>query len=1283
MAKRINRSEFDIPDGLKEFREGVALTKTAMKGLKTDLSEVENYIKNIVKDAAKIKTAVGNVKTANLADIRRQNELLKEAVKLQAEKEKLDRIKAMTELQLVKLENEKLKVAERARKAAEREAKQMADNDRPYAQASKRLNQLRKDYKDLAIAGMENTKAGKEMLAQIQKLDSTLKTIDATVGQHQRKVGDYDGALSKLKLTFSSVIGLASQFGIALGGVAIARDALKTLKEFDEAAADMAKTLNIGVDEARELSREFLKFDTRTGIDELQKIAAIGGQLGIAADQIVGFTEATDKLNVALGDEFSGGAEEITSVIGGLRNIFSDIKSDKIDQDLLHIGNALNVLGAEGAATAPVISDFAGRIGGVGIPLGLTTGQVLGLSSTLQELNVSAERGGTAVTKILQKLGTNAPEFAKFARNVDGSKISLTEFKNLVNTDIFEAFKRVVNGAKEFKGNAVGLSNALAKLKLSGSANSEVFLKLAGNMELLDTRTGQANDSLKETDSILDEFGKKNNTLGANIEKLSNAWDEYVISVDSATNASGAFSNLLGVIANNLPTIINLVLKLVASYVTYRAVLISLNLIQKISKEGLKNYVSELFKAKEGADGAAKSAAGLGNALKSIGFTAVIALAAQLAQELYDIASGARQAQIDIGRMDKAGAEGAETANARVSEAQKKRDQAILDAQDLKNKGKITEIELINRTKKANEEYEKSVQNMAEVTSEKQKENFKQYENAVKAMEDYRKDVGDIKFETLRTLGAALREGGVSGAAAAGVSNPGLNQQAIALDVLIQRVSVLKANQENLSTRNEIYNQELFNLNKASIEAAAGTDKLGAAYDNSKEKIEDYTMRVRELRDLQISNDQEREEAQLKTKLDSDLAAIKANGIKAYEYRISLENKYEDDLLALRKQYVLKRIEAEYEYWDAVKEAQNQAKSEYEADQNEAYQQEIDAIENRDKQLELKLLKGTKNKQYTDKEIEKEKQGRQIESLEQQIATAEYYGKETIDLELQLAKLKRDIRDKEIEEEKARQKELRQLISDGIKAVLDQAKKASEEREKLLDQQIDASRKTEDELREAARQGTDTAEESLAAQKEITQKRLDEKDREAQIQADIEKLKIAYDLFSKFIENGDSIQSASAKTSVGIKAIENLVAGLKSLKKYFNGTDDTGTVGGMSDQYGKITGVTHENEMVFSAEQKKAMGDKKRSEIIDIVQKNDRGLAKTTIHKREFNESLNWRNSQKQESMQPLLNKVDELTKVIQSRPTEVFTEEWVEGLGWLLAHVRKTRGKIDKRIFK
>ena len=66
-----------------------------------------------------------------------------------------------------------------------------------------------------------------------------------------------------------------------------------------------------------------------------------------------------------------------------------DIKTDDVGTDIMHISNALNELGAAGFATSPVVADFASRIGGVGITLGLTSGQVLGLSATLQELNVS------------------------------------------------------------------------------------------------------------------------------------------------------------------------------------------------------------------------------------------------------------------------------------------------------------------------------------------------------------------------------------------------------------------------------------------------------------------------------------------------------------------------------------------------------------------------------------------------------------------------------------------------------------------------------------------------------------------------------------------------------------------------------------------------------------------------------------------------------------------------------------------------------------------------------
>ena len=82
------------------------------------------------------------------------------------------------------------------------------------------------------------------------------------------------------------------------------------------------------------------------------------------------FTEAVDKINVALGDEIGGGAEGVAGTIGTLRNVLGDIKSTNVADDLMIIGNALNTLGAAGFATSPVIADFANRIGGVGIPFG-------------------------------------------------------------------------------------------------------------------------------------------------------------------------------------------------------------------------------------------------------------------------------------------------------------------------------------------------------------------------------------------------------------------------------------------------------------------------------------------------------------------------------------------------------------------------------------------------------------------------------------------------------------------------------------------------------------------------------------------------------------------------------------------------------------------------------------------------------------------------------------------------------------------------------------------------
>lgn len=301
--------------------------------------------------------------------------------------------------------------------------------------------------------------------------------------------------------------------------------------ELSDSFANIQKTTGMSSREVANFNKELSKIDTRTKTKDLREIAIVAGQLGIAKNDILGFTKSVDTLNIALGDEFSGGAAEVADITGKLRNIFSDIKSDKIDVDLLHIGNAINELGASGAATGPVVADFANRIGGVGITLGLTSGQVLGLSATLQELNVSTERGGTAVTKILQRMLTDSGAFA----NVAGMEIN--KFKDLLNTDLYGAFVQVAKGAGATKEKGTEFAKTLESMGIEGAGAMEVFSKLSENTDLLKNRVDMASEALQNQNSILAEASLKNNNLAANLEKLGK--------IMNATWQSSAIMNFL------------------------------------------------------------------------------------------------------------------------------------------------------------------------------------------------------------------------------------------------------------------------------------------------------------------------------------------------------------------------------------------------------------------------------------------------------------------------------------------------------------------------------------------------------------------------------------------------------------------------------------------------------------------------------------------------------------------------------------------------------------------
>ena len=153
---------------------------------------------------------------------------VKKNIKLIQDQEKAEQTLLKTEQQREKLEQERIKtinqgltqkqkeiaLSEKKRKIAERATREELKLNGAYSKQSKKLNDLRKQYKDLIITQGKETKATKKMRMEIQKLDSQLKKVDASAGQFQRSVGNYGKAFGGLKNLASSALPIAGVAGV-------------------------------------------------------------------------------------------------------------------------------------------------------------------------------------------------------------------------------------------------------------------------------------------------------------------------------------------------------------------------------------------------------------------------------------------------------------------------------------------------------------------------------------------------------------------------------------------------------------------------------------------------------------------------------------------------------------------------------------------------------------------------------------------------------------------------------------------------------------------------------------------------------------------------------------------------------------------------------------------------------------------------------------------------------------------------------------------------------------
>lgn len=361
------------------------------------------------------------------------------------------------------------------------------------------------------------------------RLRSEIQKTEVELGKVTTELKQYGTAAKQStdasKTNIQKAGGMAEAYIAASLGVAALTSAIGKVfnanAEYSDQLADVRKTTGLTRVETDGLATSLKKLDTRTSLSGLLDIAQVGGQLGVAGKDIAGFTKSIDVSVQALGDDFKGGAEEIATNLGKINTVFKQQLGPDLPENLLHIGSALNQLGAEGAATAPQLADVALRVGAVAANAGLGLDKVLAYAAVLQEVGFDAEVSGTALNKLLNGLSSKPKEYFAIAKLAD-SNLTLKQFTHLINNDVDGALKLFLKGLNTGGTSTTKFSQLVGTLGLKSGATVSVLTTLAKNTELVAERQASANEQLLEGNSLAEEAALKNNNLAGSWEKLKN-----------------------------------------------------------------------------------------------------------------------------------------------------------------------------------------------------------------------------------------------------------------------------------------------------------------------------------------------------------------------------------------------------------------------------------------------------------------------------------------------------------------------------------------------------------------------------------------------------------------------------------------------------------------------------------------------------------------------------------------------------------------------------------------
>jgi hypothetical protein len=243
------------------------------------------------------------------------------------------------------------------------------------------------------------------------------------------------------------------------------------------------------------------------------------------------------------------------------------------------------------------------------------------------------------------------------------------------------------------------------------------------------------------------------------------------------------------------------------------------------------------------------------------------------------------------------------------------------------------------------------------------------------------------------------------------------------------------------------------------------------------------------------------------------------------------------------------------------------------------------------------------NQKLTNEEVEKLMNSYQIEQLEKRI---EFMKKnyplmeaEILAMETELAEKKRVIWGKDADLLADAEKEKLEIQKKAIDLATEMFVASIDKRIAKLDEEIEAHKKLADELKQSAIDGNITAKESLAEENRLIAEAEQEKAEQERRQQQILMVSAFIKTYLSAIDSGEAPADALTQALTSQALLDGIV---NSLGSFYDGTEDTGSVGSPLDSNGGRLAVLHNNERVMTAKQNKMIGGVTNDEVARVME---------------------------------------------------------------------------------